>query len=144
MIKYLCFLFIFMLFSAGCSRYDAKTPDTRNNRNGFARVTGIAPGADITEIYFYADETGFDPLYCFAFRSSPQAAQRLIAQLNLKKGKNCDWNDPFPVPGDLFWWNSDERKTSEFYSTQLEKTETACYFWYNSQTEKCQFMMVCF
>ena len=87
---------------------------------------------------------GFEPLYCLAFQSSQQNVKKIIEKFNLRKSNNTNWEEPFAVPEDLFWWNAEERKESEFYSVQVEQTETAYYFWYNPQNSKCQFMMVCF
>lgn len=144
MARYIIYFFILSFLFLGCSRYDAKTPDTQANRKGFAHIIGFSPTSDVTEIYFYADEMGFEPLYCLAFQSSPKNVKKIIEKFNLKKNNNTNWEEPFAVPKDLFWWNAEERKKSEFYSSQVEQTETAYYFWYNPQNSKCQFMMVCF
>lgn len=144
MARYLFLFFIILLLPGGCSRYNAKKADTQENRKGFARVTGIDPGSDVTEIYFYADELGWDPLYCFSFQCSRKTAQKIIEHLKLKKNENADWQEPFPVPDDLFWWNSEERKNSVFYCRRMEQPEKTYYFWFHPRSTKCQFMMICF
>lgn len=138
------FLFcFFLLFLFGCSRYDVKTPDTKANRNGFANIIGIQPGDEVREVYFYADELGFDPLYCFAFLSSSRPVEEIIKRFQLAKKENTVWKNPFPVPSDLFWWNADERKISDFYFAKVKHNEILYYFWHNPRTGKCQFMKVC-
>lgn len=144
MIKSIFFFTILLFLSTGCSRYDAKKPDTGENRRGFARVTGINPDSDVTKIYFYADEMGPDPLYCFAFQTSQKTVQNILEKFQLKESENTEWQEPFPVPDDLFWWDAGERKNSRFYSARQEQTETVYYFWHNPDNAKCQFMMVCF
>ena len=93
MARYIIYFFILSFLFLGCSRYDAKTPDTQANRKGFAHIIGFSPTSDVTEIYFYADEMGFEPLYCLAFQSSPKNVKKSSKNLTLKKtiiliGKN--------------------------------------------------------
>ena len=134
-----------LLGAAGCSDYDPQTPDTKANRRAFRMMTGVAPDADITGIYAYADEfSGMDPLYCMAFTATADAVARVVRSLDMVPAESSFWHENFSVPSSVVWWDAEARQTSQLFVAENKAAKTRSYLWHHRQTGKCQFLMVGF
>ena len=147
--RHLCFLFaLLLLCTAGCIKYDSKTPDTKGNKKAFRVMTGIVPDSGIKGILAHAEFfPPVDPLYCMAFTATPEAVARIVAKRKMKKTIPSEWHDNFSVPPSIKWWNAEERKISDYYVAEVKRngvTDVMYYLWHDPKTGKCQFMMVYF
>lgn len=134
-----CMLFVMSIsILVSCSRYDANTPDTKANRNGFAQHLKISPGKEVTDVYFFADEWGGDTAYWFAFSAPAGVVNEIIKNLELALTNDPENGFDPPVSRPFAWWSAEERKKSQYYEFRDEKKEISRSLWYNTETKKCQ------
>lgn len=80
----LCLLGISSLLTLNsCTRYDIDIADSPNNQSGFKYHLGQAPTAEISGIYYYANELGADVSYQLRFEATEATVQPLIQSLGL-------------------------------------------------------------
>lgn len=142
---FLYFLSFVMLCLGSCgTQYDAELPNTDANKKGFEILTGIPPGKNIRNIYFYADEFCLkDPLYCVAFTAEIETVRCIINKRNMKQEKDV-LNNIHLGPESLSWWDRTERKKSLLYVAKNDAERIEYFLWHNPENGKCQFMKFCY
>lgn len=131
-------IIVIVASSAGCTRYDAETPDTDINRTAFHHYIGFAPPDSVTDLYFYADELGADVNYQFGFSADQATIDTIIEDLALT-------TEELPYSGinfarDFDWWISDEIDELPLYSRTNEKGDYHFRFWYDAETGRAYYL----
>ena len=123
---------LIVLFLASCTEYDLETADTPANRKGFERHFGLPAGANMTQVYYYADELGSDVVYQLSFKCSRDTIEKIISELSLKPVPK-DTADRLLAPrDDLPWWKPDSIDGRDLWIKEEENQ----YYWQLWYSEK--------
>ena len=126
---------------------DPSHPDTAANREAFHTFMGFAPGKNVTEVYFCADEGFMDEAYWLSFRAPQEIIGKIIQKYDLKKipppnasGGTPEYNG---LNTDYHWWDQSERSKGSFYQNTLKDgsghPRENRALWYDFRTGKAQF-----
>ena len=122
----------------GCTDYDWDTPDTLPNQEGFERHFGFAVPESVSDLYYFADETGFDPAYQLGFRTDQDTIDRIVSELELGQG-----NPGFGVEHltrDFPWWDDEDIESlTPYWKTNQDET----YYWllwYNPTSQRAYYL----
>lgn len=119
------------------ARYDPYNPDTKFNKKRFSEFFMFDPTPDVKNIYCYADEMGIDHDYQFAFNCDTTTINKIISNLNLKKGI-IDNNFGRGFWHKFLWWDSSKVETLKPFSKK-GKHETYWYLWYDKLRKKAYY-----
>jgi hypothetical protein len=130
---YLLIVIILILTLVACTDYDHDTPNTAANLAGFERHIGFAAPADVSQVYYFADEMGADVLYQLGFETSPQTVTRIVDGLALepatdayKVGRNLAY--------DLPWWDEADIQQAALYRKTNAEQDYWWALWYSEAT----------
>jgi hypothetical protein len=126
------------LLVASCTSYDHDRPDTGANREGFRRHIGFVPPADVSDLYYYADEFGADCTYQLGFKADARTVDRIVAALALTPAdgpQDVGVAREFPV----WWQTSDYRPLVPWQRVDVEK-DYYRYLWYDSDSQRAYYL----
>jgi hypothetical protein len=136
--KVLSVCVVSFLVLCSCSRSDHDKPDSKANRDGFAKWLGVMPDQRVSNVFFYSDEWGGDAKYWFAFSASQDVIDRIIQHLGLKPDF-AQWDEGnAPSADDFPWWDASERNKLKFFKYEDTEKEILYRLWYDPKTQKCQ------
>lgn len=119
------------------AHYDPYHSDTKFNKKRFTEFFYFAPGADVTNIYCFADEMGIDHSYQFAFNCNLITADRIISNLQLKKNGTGEAHSP-AITHDFPWW--DIKQSTETAFSKKGDHETYRFLWYDTLKQKAYYI----
>lgn len=135
----LCLLGISSLLTLNsCTRYDIDIADSPNNQSGFEYHLGQAPTAEISGIYYYANELGADVSYQLRFEATEATVQPLIQSLGL--------SNEFPAieqaiaRTDFSWWNADQIEALRPYWKTNGSEDYYWILWFDETAEEAFFL----
>jgi hypothetical protein len=113
--------------------FDSQKPDTRFNKRRFADFFGFEAGADVSNLYCYADLMGTDHSYQFAFQCDESTVERIISQRKLKL-LNSPENSASNLRRMFDWWNEKFVVRTPPYFVK-EEHESYSYLWFDKSKE---------
>jgi hypothetical protein len=119
------------------AHYDPYHPDTKFNKKRFSELFMFDPTVDVKNIYCYADEMGIDHDYQFSFNCDTTTINKIVSNLNLKKGI-IDDNNGSGLWHDFPWWDSSKIEALIPFSKKGEH-ETYWYLWYDTPKRKAYY-----
>jgi hypothetical protein len=119
------------------AHYDPYHPDTKFNKKRFSEFFMFDPTPDVKNIYCYADEIGIDHDYQFSFNCDTTTINKIVSNLNLKKGI-IDDNNGNGLWHDFPWWDSAKIGNLKPFSKKGEH-ETYWYLWYDLPKQKAYY-----
>lgn len=121
------------------AHYDPYHPDTKFNKKRFSEFFMFDPTPDVKNIYCYADEMGIDHDYQFSFNCDTLTVNKIISNLNLKKGI-IDDNNGSGLWHNFSWWDSSEIEKLIPFSRKGAH-ETYQYLWYDTSGQKAYYFL---
>lgn len=119
------------------ARYDPYHPDTKFNKKRFSEFFMFKPTSDVKNIYCYADEMGIDHAYQFSFNCSIVTINKIVSNLNLKKGIIDDTNGS-GLWHNFSWWDSSRVEALTPFSKKGVH-EDYWYLWYDALNRKAYY-----
>ena len=119
------------------AHYDSYIPDTKFNKKRFSEFFMFYPSSDVKNIYCYADEMGIDHEYQFSFNCDTMTINKIISNLNLKKG-TVDENNSSGLWHNFPWWDSSKIEKLKPFSKK-GSNETYWYLWYDASKQKAYY-----
>jgi len=126
-------LLVLLVALAACIHYDHDTPDTSANLAGFERHFGFEPPADVTDVYYYADELGVDVTYQLGFEAGPETVARIVAELDLTQA-DTPGGFGLGVARDFPWWDMEDIKQATLYQKTNTQRDYWRELWYSAAT----------
>ena len=127
-----------MLLSPGCTPYTHDKPDTAPNQQGFARHFGFSPPADVTELYYYADELGIDAKYQLGFKADRSTVDRIVSSLDLKKPDKGFVEER--IGTEFPWWTRSDFKDLKPYWKRSSDGKAFKYLWYDESKKQAWYL----
>lgn len=138
------FLSLFILFLiVSCTNFNTDKPDTRSNISGFKNIVDVPKTEDIKDIYFFADELGFEPLYQFSFTCKPSTIVNIINRHHLTKVQKRE-NDYYNGVGQQFkWWDRLHVDSLNLHWKRFDSTaNNVKELWFDPKNSKGYFLSV--
>lgn len=135
-----CLLILFAALLVACTDYDHDTPDTAANLAGFERHFGFAAPADVTDVYYYADELGADVTYQLGFAAGPETVERIVAALELAQTDPTERHDFNIARDDLSWWDAADIRQATFYQKTNAEKGYWRLLWYSAATGRVYYL----
>ena len=98
---------LIVLLMASCTEYDLEIADSPANRKGFEESFGFAADANMSQVYYYADEFGADVRYQLSFKCPRVVVDKIISELSLKPVPQDTADSLLDPREDLPWWQPD-------------------------------------
>lgn len=141
--KQIIVIFFISFVLASCTNSDPDKPDTRSNISGFNNIVDVPKTDDIKDIYFFADEFGFDPLYQFSFSCNMATIYRIVNRHDLTQVQRKEDDFYLGVGQQFNWWDckyvdSLDLHWSRFDSSVYQVTD----LWYDAKNSKGYFLSI--
>ena len=136
-IRWIGWLLLLIVLIA-CTAYDHDVPDTEANLAGFARHFGFTVPADVTDVYYFADELGADVLYQLGFEASPETVARIVAALDL--APSISETTGLELAYDFPWWDETDIEQATGYRKSTEERDYVRALWYSERTGRVYYL----
>jgi hypothetical protein len=127
-----------LLLLVACTDYDHDVPDTPANLAGFERHFGFVTPADVTGVYYFADELGADVLYQLGFEANPETVARIVSALDLAQSEPPQ--NGLGLAYDLSWWDEEAIQDATLYWTSSDDQAYWRMLWYNEDTHQIYYL----
>jgi len=135
-------VFLFLLL-AGCTNSDPNKPDTRANIRGFERIVNVPKSDDVKDIYFFADEFGFDPTYQFSFTCDISTIKKIVAAHKLNRITGKEVNPHFGTGQEFKWWNKEKVEALNLHWNRYDSIAYKVVdVWYDEKNSKGYFVSI--
>lgn len=126
-----------------CTNFSIDTPDTKGNIRGFKSIIDVPKTDDVKDIYFFADELGFEPLYQFSFSCDISTINRIINEHKLKKIQKDPNDIPIGVGQKFKWWDCMFVDTLNLHWSRFDTTANHVIdLWYDSKNSRGYYLYV--
>jgi hypothetical protein len=126
------FSFLIFLSLASCTEYNLEIADSPANRKGFEQSFGFAADANVTQVYYYADEFGADVRYQLSFKCPRFVVDKIISELSLKPVPQDTADSLLDPRDDLPWWKPDSIDGRDLWIKE-EKNQYYRQLWYSEK-----------
>jgi hypothetical protein len=126
------FSFLIFLSLASCTEYNLEIADSPANCNGFEDSFGFPADANVTQVYYYADELGADVRYQLSFKCPRFVVDKIISELSLKPVPQDTADSLLDPRDDLPWWQPDSIDGRDLWIKE-EKNQYYRQLWYSEK-----------
>ncbi len=121
------------------TEYDYDVPDTAANRDGFERHFGFAAPANVTDLYYFADELGADVKYQLGFEAGPETVADIVATLNLTQSDSTKAHG-LNLAYDFPWWDGEDIQRATLYQKTNAEEDYWWELWYSEATGRVYYL----
>ncbi|MCP4538466.1 MAG: hypothetical protein GY832_15125 [Chloroflexi bacterium] len=137
-IKFMSIVVIFLSILACGTDYDWDTPDTPANQKGFENHFGFAVPESVSDLYYFADGMGFDPLYMLGFKTDQDTIDKIVSELKLEQG-DPGFGTEY-LTQDVPWWDDEDiENLTPYWKTNQDETYF-WLFWYNPTSQRAYYL----
>jgi hypothetical protein len=127
-----------LVLLVACTAYDHNVPDTAANLKGFERHFGFEAPADVTNVYYFADEMGADALYQVGFEASPETVARIVDALALTPSNPEELG--LELAYDFSWWDQADIQQATCYAKSSERQDYWRVICYSTVTQRAYYL----